>query len=127
MLILESGILCSSTSDMLNVCRPALSTLIKRILSSLDKPIDNAFSFRGSTGVNEQGLLAGVEIHSLDVLIVTVDSELEFLVSVFPAVEDIVFSNSLTSSFVSVTIFTSEFPVSPFSLCTSLPCGVGFF
>ena len=126
MLILESGILGSSTSDMLNVCLPPLSTLIKRIFSSLDKPMDNAFSFSGSTGANELGgLLAGVDTHKWDVLIVTVDAELDVLVFVFAAAEEI-FSNSPLSSFFSVSIFPSVFPESAFFLWMSLPCEVWF-
>lgn len=122
--ILESGILCPSTSEMLNVCLPALSTLIKRIFSSLDKPMDNAFSFSGSTGDEQGGLLAGVDADNLDVLIVMVDAELEVLVFVFPAAEDIRFSNSTTLSFFAVNIFPSAFSVSIFSLWMPLPFGV---
>ena len=54
MLISSRGILFSSTSEAMNVSLSPLSTLIRRIFSSLGGPSDSAFSFKKSVEPNEE-------------------------------------------------------------------------
>ncbi|TNN50479.1 hypothetical protein EYF80_039289 [Liparis tanakae] len=71
MVMSSSGILFSSTSEAMKVSRSPLSTLMRRIFSSLGGPSDSALSFRKSVGPMDEpdsGSLRSSEARSSELL-----------------------------------------------------------